>query len=120
MRLIDLTDKRFGRLTVIKRWGLQGKIITWLCNCDCGQTCVVRGDHLRESSISSCGCLTKELRKANATKHSLSKARLYRIYECMKARCYYKKHKHYKNYGGRGINICDEWLSDRKTVIRTI
>ena len=111
MKLINLVGKRFGRLTVIERYGYQGKIITWLCKCDCGNSCIVRGDHLKDLSISSCGCLTKELRITNATKHSLSGTRLYRIYNCMKNRCYDKKHKHYKNYGGRGITICDEWLN---------
>lgn len=28
----------------------------------------------------------------------------------MKQRCYYKKHKQYHNYGGRGIKVCDRWL----------
>ena len=36
--------------------------------------------------------------------------RLYRIYHSMKARCYNKNEPRYKDYGGRGISICDEWL----------
>lgn len=114
-KFIDLTSKKFGRLTVIERYGYQGKIITWLCTCDCGNSCIVRGDHLRNLTISSCSCLTKELRKINATKHSLARTRLYRIYNCMRNRCYDKKHTHYKNYGGRGITVCNDWLNDRKS-----
>ena len=30
----------------------------------------------------------------------------------MKQRCYYEKHKHFENYGGRGITVCDEWKND--------
>jgi len=45
-------------------------------------------------------------------KHGLSSHPIYFIFKNMKLRCYYKKHQSYKNYGGRGIKICDEWLSD--------
>lgn len=38
-----------------------------------------------------------------------SKDRIYRIWHDMKNRCYYKKHKAYKDYGAKGITICDEW-----------
>lgn len=38
--------------------------------------------------------------------------RLYNIYYRMKDRCYNPHSKSYKNYGGRGISICKEWLTD--------
>ena len=43
-------------------------------------------------------------------------SRLSEIFRTMKKRCYYPKHNQYKNYGGRGIKLCDEW-NDR-TIIR--
>lgn len=49
------------------------------------------------------------------SKHGLSKSKLYRVFNSMKQRCYNKNNEKYKNYGGRGIIICDEWLQDRKT-----
>ena len=60
----------------------------------------------------SCGCLRKELVGNRFTTHSKSKKRLYRTYHHMKERCYSPKAKGYVDYGGRGISICDEWLSD--------
>lgn len=48
----------------------------------------------------------------NITKHGKCNTRLYRIYKCMKTRCYNKNRNDYKYYGGRGIVICDEWLND--------
>lgn len=51
----------------------------------------------------------------NNSKHGLSKSKLYRVFNSMKQRCYNKNNEKYKNYGGRGIIICDEWLQDRKT-----
>ena len=45
----------------------------------------------------------------NAKTHGLSKTRLYTIWHSMKCRCHYPATNQYKNYGGRGIKICDEW-----------
>lgn len=45
-------------------------------------------------------------------KHGLCKTRLYRIWCKMKERCYNEKNIKYKDYGGRGIKICEDWLSD--------
>lgn len=44
--------------------------------------------------------------------HGLSKTRLYRVFKSMKDRCFNKNNAYYKNYGGRGITICREWLDD--------
>lgn len=46
------------------------------------------------------------------TTHGLSKTRVYKIFQYMKQRCYNPNKKEYKNYGGRGIKICDEWKED--------
>lgn len=45
-------------------------------------------------------------------KHGKTNTRLFRIWQCMKNRCYYKHDKYYSIYGGRGIKVCDEWLND--------
>jgi len=44
--------------------------------------------------------------------HGMTKERIYRIYRCMKTRCYNPKNSSYKDYGGRGIKICEEWFND--------
>lgn len=59
---IDLTGQRFGMLTVIKRAEDHVQpngdhVIRWLCKCDCGNECIVRGSHLRTNNTNSCGCL---------------------------------------------------------------
>jgi len=43
-------------------------------------------------------------------KHKMSGTRFYQIWCAMKQRCFYPKHNRFKNYGGRGITICEEWL----------
>lgn len=56
--LIDLTGKKFGKLTVIKRDTSYVKIVRWICKCDCGNTKTVRGYCLKDGTTQSCGCLS--------------------------------------------------------------
>ena len=42
-------------------------------------------------------------------KHGLSKTRIHRIWHSMYCRCYYKTTNQYKNYGGKGIKVCEKW-----------
>lgn len=107
-KLYDMTGMRFGRYTVIKRAGSKttGES-TWLCQCDCGNIHIVRGSRLRNGSSTSCGCYANEI----ASTHKMSKTRLHKIWSGMKQRCYNQKNKKYKNYGNRGIIVCDEWLN---------
>ena len=60
--LIDLTEKIFGRLTVIKREYPNGKRgePRWLCRCECGKQKVIFGKNLRQGYSQSCGCLRDE------------------------------------------------------------
>jgi len=109
----DLSGKRYGRLTVIKPCGKNkyGKYM-FLCKCDCGNDCITLGNGLQCGNTLSCGCLRleKSLEKVRAlTKHNMSNTRIYNIWHTMIQRCYYLKHKSYRNYGGRGITVCDEW-----------
>lgn len=54
---LDMVGFRVGRLTVRERAGSDGRRATWLCDCECGQTAVHRGDRLRQEAVLSCGCL---------------------------------------------------------------
>lgn len=112
----DLTGKKIGRLTVIKRTDnivqKNGKsVVRWLCQCECGNTKIIRADALGRKT-NSCGCLKHELDKKQHTKDPVKFKRLYRIWCCMKARCYNKNLKAYKDYGGRGIKVCEEWINN--------
>lgn len=109
-KLIDLTGQRFGRLTVLTENGSSnsGKR-KWLCQCDCGNIAsVVTGD-LRSGRTKSCGCLHSEVAKNKATKHGKRNSRLYRIWCSMKRRTSVEVDSGYYKYGGRGIEMCDEW-----------
>lgn len=61
----DLTNQRFGRLTVlgdVRERTKNGKVL-WHCLCECGTVTFVRGDHLKNGKISSCGCLNEEKKR---------------------------------------------------------
>lgn len=87
-KLIDLTGKQFGRLSVIKRSanGKNGQAY-WQCVCACGNTTIVRGTHLTSGKVSSCGCYSQELR----VRHGKYGTPEYRTYYNMIKRCEYKK-----------------------------
>lgn len=111
-RIVPMVGKRFGRLTVIAEGGrTNAGMATWLCECDCGNKTIVRGTHLRQGRISSCGCFSREVAKRERTTHGMTKTRLFRIWNNMKSRCLNPRVGSYKRYGGRGITICDEWLN---------
>lgn len=105
---IDLTGKRFGRLTVIEYAGKS----KWLCKCDCGTVKAMSGEGLRKKGVQSCGCLCKE---RHPVKHGDSYTRLYKRYKGMLSRCNNPNNVGWKNYGGRGIYVCEEWANDYET-----
>lgn len=115
--LIDLTGRRFGRLTVIKRDHTKtGNVVFWVCRCDCGNIKSIAGGNLRNEHTQSCGCLREETNACHfLSRNTLKKenTRLYSIWKSMRYRCYSKKHCDYQNYGGRGIRICEEWIGDK-------
>ena len=111
-KLKDLTEQRFGKLVVLERTNNMGKQTAWLCKCDCGKEKSVPSWNLVSGQTKSCGCSHWEQSPKNPITHGQSYTRLYHIWIGMKQRCDYKKHKHFKDYGGRGITVCDEWKND--------
>lgn len=102
---------KFGRLTVIG-FKHKGKKWYWECNCECGGKVVQQAYAIRNGHTLSCGCYQKErASEANLT-HGQTETRLYRIYNGMKNRCYNEKQSNYRNYGARGIHICEKWLNN--------
>lgn len=114
-KFMDLTGKRFGRLTVIERAenyiSPNGKYkqTRWLCRCDCGQYKIVHATSLRRGLTRSCGCYNEEVMQKRKTKHNMTESRLYSIWCNMKNRCYNPTVDSYVDYGERGITVCDEW-----------
>ncbi len=111
--MIDLTGQKFDRLAVIRRdKNTKRDQTTWLCLCDCGQTKIIRGDHLRNNTIKSCGCLRTEIVSKITHGHSRRNkiSNTYYSWINMIRRCNDPTNNRYSRYGGRGIFVCDRWL----------
>lgn len=115
---LDLTGDRYGRLVALRFVGMaKYSYAMWECECDCGAIYIAYASRLRSGNTQSCGCLQKE-RHATALsnntyskKHGMSKTRTYRSWDSMIQRCTNPLNKDWKDYGGRGIRICNRWLS---------
>jgi hypothetical protein len=104
MRMVDITGETFGKLKAVSPV-FGGRAVKWQCVCECGKTSIVDGTKLRSGHTKSCGCLLGVER----VNHGKSHTHEYRIWAAVKQRCRNQKNEHFKNYGSRGIDICDEW-----------
>lgn len=102
---------RFGRLVLIHRdKGLNAK---WLCRCDCGNTISANSGNIVTSRTRSCGCLHIEVLQDFSITHGDTKGRVktpeYNCWVGVTKRCFNPNTKNFKDYGGRGITMCDRW-----------
>ena len=110
----DLSKMKFEHLTVIRKLEKHEREIEkniWLCRCDCGKEIQVSTDKLKNNKNCSCGCIPQK-RNCKPRKHGLTKSRIANIYGLMVARCTNPNNPAYADYGGRGINVCVEWLGE--------
>ncbi len=108
----DLTGQKFGLLTVIGLAETDTRKTYWVCKCDCGNMKTVRSDSLLCGAIKSCGCIKRKQDEVNLTKnhrHKMSGTRIYSEWQGMKGRCYNKGSARYADWGGRGIEVCEQW-----------
>lgn len=104
--IMNLIGNKYGDLTVIQKSDKKNKNreTSWICICNCGNITTVIGSNLKNGTTKSCGCLHK--------KHGMARTRIYKIWINMKSRCYNTNTKSYKDYGKRGIRICEEWKNN--------
>lgn len=111
MKIHDLTGEKFGRLTVIERCENIGVHVAFSCACECGNSIRVRSHSLKRGDTKSCGCFRSELMESKQTKHGKYGSPTYLSYRAMLARCSDSTHKQFKDYGGRGIKVCELWAT---------
>ena len=113
-KFLDLTGKRFGKLVAIRRGEPRGRLSTWFCQCDCGNSGEYATTYLNKGETTSCGCRKLEMLVARSTKHGMCPAGKgtpeYRAWQSIKGRCYNKRHANYYKYGARGTTVCSRWL----------
>lgn len=109
----DLTGRKYGMLTVVSyqhtkiMWKIYHSF--WECMCECGKMVIRDGAYLRRGSTTSCGCIRGQ--GVNVKKHGMHKSGEYKSWAGMKDRCYNPKNSGWQDYGGRGISVCERWMS---------
>jgi hypothetical protein len=96
-RRLQLAGQVFGRLTAIRDVGAakdSGRL--WLCLCECGAESTAKG--------------SESLGGRRKHGHSMFDSPTYETWKHMRGRCLNSRHKDYRYYGGRGIQICERWL----------
>lgn len=105
----DLIGMKFGKLTVISQSGSKNRKKMWYCKCECGGSTVTSTYLLNSGHTKSCGCLAG---RKNGIAPKIKGTEIYSRWQAMKKRCYDKKNISYKDYGARGIKVCDEWKNN--------
>lgn len=108
---VDIKGLKFGRLTVVKFIGKHTGNFFWECLCSCGKSTTVRSSSLKRGKVVSCGCYGAQRVIEAKTKHGLAGTREYVAWASIIHRCTNQNAKGWKDYGGRGITICDRWRS---------
>lgn len=111
---LNLTGQRFGRLVVgisESRMGKTQRKTYYFCKCDCGNELWTASQNLRNGRTQSCGCLGREKSREKSFKHGMSHTSIHNSWMSMIQRCTDKNCKAYPGYGGRGIKVCERWLT---------
>lgn len=105
----DLTGRRFHKLVALElvREEQRGKYRYrfWRCRCDCGNERITAQRYLTDGGAKSCGCIIGKHKRT----HGGTGTTEFRIWDSMRRRCSDPTHPSFKDYGGRGIAVCERW-----------
>lgn len=108
----DISEKNYGRLTALSFVGkTEHRKSLWKCLCSCGTEIIVEKGNLSSGNTQSCGCYQRERASEGNIVHGMTGTRMHRIWKGMRTRCTNPKAHQYKDYGGRGIRVCERWES---------
>lgn len=99
----------FSRLTTLAYAGKIGIHHQYTMRCECGEVVNRPGTELRAGRYRSCGCYRLMYKRTSRITHGLAKHPLYQTWDLMMRRCHNEQNHNYKNYGARGIFVCDRW-----------
>lgn len=108
---LDLTNMVFHRLSVLNRHPVKTKnnAICWDCICVCGNLSIVTTSNLLSGTVLSCGCWAKEISHLHSLKHGATGTPIYNIWKSIKQRTCNPNNADYPAYGGKNIQMFDEW-----------
>lgn len=109
---IDITGQLFGSAKVMRPSHSDRSGAYWVLRCECSEEFINSYSNLKKRKDPKCKSCVRRSRQLRFFTHGLEGSRLYSTWIHMKQRCYNKNLKDYKNYGGRGIVVCDEWRTD--------
>lgn len=110
--------QRFGKWLIVGApfysvTGNQGRRLQLaVAQCECGTLAAICAQSIARGKSGSCGCDAHRLTAERNYRHGGARTRLHNIWNGMKARCLCEGSEAYESYGGRGIEICDEWKND--------
>lgn len=114
----DLAGRRFGRLTAISFSGVtvnpsgEPRGAAWVCKCDCGVILTVKRNDLMRLHTRSCGCLFADTKHLSRNRvHGMTDSRTHNCWMGIIKRCTDSNQRSWPNYGGRGISVCERWLT---------
>ena len=115
----DISGLRVGKLIVIKpSGGVRSGNLLWTCRCDCGKEKIIVSSYLIRKRVKSCGCSKQDTKEITVrrpclkyTTHGMTNTKFWRTWKNMRKRCYDPNAAFFKDYGGRGIKVCDRWLN---------
>jgi hypothetical protein len=121
-KVLNLSGKIYGRLTVISRTENRGKrqYVAWDCLCSCGKNHVTTTAKLVKGATRSCGCLQRDLISNLTRKHSDTKSKEYNSWSHIKSRCTNPNNAGYKWYGARGIKMHPEWVESYESFLNHV
>lgn len=109
----NLSGQKFGMLTALHPTKSNGKKLYWMYLCECGnfrEACGVDiTKDVKKGRNPSCGCQTKKQQADNKRTHGMTNHPAYWVWRSMRDRCRLPTHQAWKNYGGRGITVCESW-----------
>lgn len=111
-RARDLTGMRSNYLTAIRYAGSDGKKSYWDIKCDCGNVVKMAATEFLKGKIKSCGCQRYRIISEARKTHGMSRHPAYAVWRAMIDRCRLPSHQAWKNYGGRGIMVCEKWVEN--------
>lgn len=115
---LDVTNERYGKLVALRFVKTDAsKRTLWEFKCDCGNTIIKRLGDVRTGDTKSCGCLHRKTLSEEGSMHKKINPRTYQAWNDMKQRCLNPNRTNFKNYGLRGITVCERWINSYENFV---